>query len=298
MIDCLKNRTVNITYIEAPIEKVWLTIATPEGINSYLTYTAETTGLPENPKVGDRYTLCYGDIMNYQVVLECKMGEMIVFSDSYESLAPDGTVEHFKVITKYELEQEDEFVKLTLTVTGFSEDAHGQWFRECLEMGWCRSLMNLKSVLELGMDLRAEMFSYPRIGVVNCTVNEEQSVETGIEVGQGNYLMVVFNNSPAEAAGLKAGDVIISFDGIPTPNYREFVRVISTYHSKNDPVRIGYVRQGKKMEVIANLSLSDTFTGLVDLEGTSFEEVREQREQLARQRSASGALWNREEGKE
>lgn len=296
MIDCPKDRTINITYLEAPIERVWWSIATPEGNNSYLTYTADTTGAPNDPKVGDQYTLCYGDITNNTVVVECEDLKNFTLSDSYQSIAPNGEVDCFNVTTKFLLEQINEFVKLKLEVVGFSDDAHGQWFRECLEMGWRRSLMNLKSVLELGMDLRAEMFSYPRIGVVNCTVDKEKSEVTGVPVDHGNYLMEVFSNSPAELAGLKRGDVIISFDDIPTPNYREFVRVISTYYAKNDSVRIVYVRNGKRHEVTVKLTLEDTFAGLVDLEGTSFEEVKMKREELAKQRSASGALWKKERG--
>lgn len=293
MISCSTDRTINITYLEASLEDVWWSIATPAGNNSYLTYTAETTGSPSEPKVGDQYTLCYGDITNYPVVIECEYLKTFAISDSYQSIAPDGNVEYFNVSTKFQLEQENQFVKLTLEVVGFTTDTHGQWFRECLEMGWRRSLMNLKSVLELGMDLRTEMFSYPRIGVVNCTVNEDQSRETGVPTGQGNYLMEIFPNSPAQLAGLLKGDVIVSLDHRSTPNYGEFVRAISSYYSKNNPVRIGYVRNGERYETLANLSLEDTFTGLVSLEGTSFEEVRLKREQLAKQRSASGALWEK-----
>jgi predicted metalloprotease with PDZ domain len=163
-------------------------------------------------------------------------------------------------------------------------------------MGWRRSLMNLKSVLELGMDLRAEMFSYPRLGVVNCTVNEEQSKETGVPIGQGNYLMEVFPNSPAHAAGLQKGDVVVSFDGVPTPNYAEFVRVISAYYAKATDVKVQYVRNGEQKETAAKLSLDEAFTGRVELEGTSFEDVRKKRETFAKQRSASGSLWTNEEG--
>jgi hypothetical protein len=296
MIDCAKDRTINITYLEAPIERVWWSIATPEGNNSYLTYTADTTGSPSKPKVGDQFTLCYGDITNHPVVTQCEELNTFTLSDSYQSIAPNGEIDYFDVTTKFLLERKAGLIKLTLEVVGFSDDAHGQWFRECLEMGWRRSLMNLKSVLELGMDLRAEMFSYPRIGVVNCTVNEEQSEKTGVLVEHGNYLMEVFPNSPAELAGLKRGDVIVSFENTPTPNYREFVRVISTYYAKNDPVRIGYVRSGKRHEVTVRLSLEDTFTGLVDLEGTSFDKVKMKREELAKQRSASGSLWKKEKG--
>jgi len=296
MIPCEKDRTVNITYLEAPLEKVWWSIVTPPGTNTYLTYTADTTGDPLHPKVGDIFTLCYGDIINRSEVIACEKHQSFALKDAYESIAPDGSTDHFFVTTHFRLEQEGAFVKLTLEVTGFQDDEYGQWFRECLEMGWRRSLMNLKSVLELGMDLRAEMFSYPRLGVVNCTVNQNQSISTGVPVRQGNYLLEVFPNSPADAAGLMKGDVIVAFDDVPTPAYEDFVRAISFYYGKDSQVTIRYIRNGEEKRTVARLSIEDTFTGRVELEGTSLEEIKQKRERLARQRSASGAIWKEQGG--
>lgn len=286
-----KDSSVNTTFIESSLEKVWWSIATPEGMNSYLTYTAETTGSVEEPKVGDEYTLCYGDIINNSKVVECEPLKIFTILDSYESIAPDGSVDKFYVKTKFQLEEVGNFVKIQLIVVGFEEDTHGQWFRECLEMGWRRSLMNLKSVLELGMDLRTEMFSYPRLGIVNCTVNEEQSIDSKVPAGEGNFLLEVFPNSPAFEAGLRKGDVIVALDGVETPTYKEFVKVISSYYLKETDVSISYHREGQEFTTIAKLSIEDIFTGLVELEGTSFDEVKTKREKLARQRSASGSLW-------
>ncbi|MFD7524214.1 PDZ domain-containing protein [Paenibacillus chitinolyticus] len=295
MIPCSLDRTINVTYLEAPLVEVWRSIATPEGMNTYLTYTAEKTGSSKDIRVGDVYTLCYGDILNHPVVTECRYGEVFAVRDRYESIAPDGRSDRFDVQTRFTLAQEGAFVKLTLEVTGFEPDTYGQWFRECLEMGWRRSLMNLKSVVELGMDLRAELFSYPRLGVVNCTVNADQSAETGVAEGEGNYLMEVFPNSPAAAAGLRKGDVIVSFDETPTPNYSEFVRVISSYHHKKERIRIGYIRDGARKETPALLSVEETFTGLVDVETETYDDIRRKRETLARQRSASGSLWKQKQ---
>jgi len=295
MIPCSLDRTINITYIEASLEEVWHAIATPEGMNTYLTYKAEKTGDPHEIHAGDQYHLCYGDIINRPTVTESVHLHRFSVKDCYESIAPDGQTEYFNVQTTFHLEQDGTFVKITLTVTGFGDDIHGQWFRECLEMGWRRSLMNLKSVLELGMDLRAEMFSYPRLGVVNCSLRKELSIETGVEEDTGNYLMEVFPNGPAQLAGLKPGDVITHLDDAATRNYSEFVRVISSYFGKNGDVKLRYIRDGQTYETNVKLSLEETFTGLVDVETESLDEIRHKREKLAMQRSASGSLWKHDE---
>ncbi|WP_128895448.1 PDZ domain-containing protein [Longirhabdus pacifica] len=291
MITCPNDRSLNITYLEAPIEQVWWSVATPSGSNSYLTFYGTTTGIDGEPKVGDMYHYNYGDINNVTTVKVCEPYALMTLADEYESMDPDGQMRKYIVQTTYRLEAAGEFTKLELEVKGFEDNTHGQWFRECLEMGWRRSLMNLKSVLELGLDLRTEMFSFPRMGVVNCTVNQEQSKQTGTAEAAGNYLMEVFPNSPADQAGLQKGDVILSIGGKPVNNYREFVRVVSSYYGKQASEEVVYIRNGTQQQSTIVFSIDDTFTGLVDIEDTPLEEVRKKREELARQRSASGAMW-------
>ncbi|MBO8162719.1 MAG: PDZ domain-containing protein [Brevibacillus sp.] len=273
------------------MEEVWLAVATPSGSNRYLTDKVETSGILDQPQVGDRYTLYYGDIVNYATVIACERPRLFVLSDTYQSMAPDGTIQTFRVQTSYSLEQVDEFVRLTIEVAGFAEDTMGQWLRECLEMGWRRSLMNLKSVLELGLDLRTELFSYPRMGIANCTVNREQASAAGVTPGQGNYLLEVFPNSPAAEAGLQPGDVIVKVGDHPITDYTSFVRAISRYYGRMEPVRIEYVRAGNALETEVNLSIEERFTGLVDPDHLSFDELQKIRRKLAAQRSASGSLW-------
>nr|WP_239565276.1 PDZ domain-containing protein [Brevibacillus fulvus] len=137
------------------------------------------------------------------------------------------------------------------------------------------------------------MFSYPRLGIANCTVNEFQTAATGVPVGQGNYLIEVHQNSPADLAGLRPGDVIVKIDGCPVPNYPAFVRAISRFYDQVRPVPITYLRDGITYETTADLSTDDRFTGLVDLTADSYENLKRKREYLASQRSASGQIWKK-----
>ncbi|MGM1050628.1 MAG: PDZ domain-containing protein [Bacillota bacterium] len=294
MLKCDTDQTINITYLDASLEEVWNAVTTPQGMNSYLTYSAEKTGDPNNIKEGDKYKLWYGDIVNEAIVTACIPYRTFAVADSYESIKPNGEPDFFHVQTTFYLEKTDNMVKLTLIVKGFSSDTYGQWFRECLEMGWRRSLMSLKLVLELGMDLRPELFSYPRLGIVNCTLNQEQRKECGLKDLQGNYLMEVFPNSPAHEAGLRKGDVIISLDSELTPNYSDFVRILSSFNDVNRHVKIQFFRDGELLETLTPLTISEVFTGIVDPEKDTYEGIRLKREDLARQRSASGSLWKNE----
>ncbi|PZD95307.1 hypothetical protein DNH61_12205 [Paenibacillus sambharensis] len=292
MIECPKDRSVNMTYIEAPLEMVWQAVATPHGSDCYLTNRVETTGDADHAKAGDRLTLYYGDITNRAYVMEVEPLKRFVLADAYESMAPDGTVDPFRVRTTYTFEAEGSFTKLVLEVMGFADNTHGQWFRECLEMGWRRSLANLKSVLELGMDLRTELFSYPRLGITNCTVNAEQGIRTGVREGQGNYLLDVFPGGPAQEAGLQAGDVIVAIDGVQVPDYRTYVKTISRYYGLNKLIEITYIRAGKECRAHVNASIEDQFTGLIEGGADMQELEKARRQQIANERSASGLIWS------
>ncbi|WP_214483021.1 PDZ domain-containing protein [Bacillus sp. SM2101] len=279
------------TYLDAPIEKVWRSIATPDGMNSYLTYKSSSTGDPHHPKQGDHFYLNYGDIENDQLVALFNENDTFRVFDTYKSISPDGSIQKFQVQTTTKITiEENNFTKLALTVKGFGLDTFGQWFRECMRLGWTRSLINLKSVLELGMDLRTALFSYPRLGVLNCTVNSEQKSELNYS-GEGNYLLEVFPNSPASIAGLKQGDIILFINDKETPNYDQFVKIISTFDIEKDNITIRYYRDGAIYDTKIQLSLEESFTGLVDTDKETFDDIKQKREALAKQRSSSGSLW-------
>lgn len=283
-----KYGSFNEIYLESSVCEVWRHLVTPEGLNSFLTYTAKKNNNKNRVEKFDIYTLNYGDIENKTTVIQCEAYKRLFLSDNYESMTPDGTIEKFHVYTLFNLiKKGSHHTKLTVSVFGYDNTIHDQWLKECLEMGWRRSLINLKSVLELGMDLRDRLFSYPRLGVTNCSysiINPNRNIE-------GNYLLHVFPNSPAEIAGLKKGDTITKVNNYVVPTYKDFVINISKYQDTTDPIYIEFMREEKTKKVKVNLSQSEIFTGQINIHETTIEEIQEKRRQLAKQRSASGELW-------
>ena len=63
-------------------------------------------------------------------------------------------------------------------------------------------------------------------------------------------------DSPAAAAGLKAGDKIIAIDGIETGTWDDVVNVIDGYH-EGDRLDIQYRRDGKNMEAFVTPVFDD-----------------------------------------
>lgn len=84
------------------------------------------------------------------------------------------------------------------------------------------------------------------VTIVPAYTGDEEIREIGIEPAVQPMVAEVFAGSPAEAAGLEAGDVILALDGQPA----EYVSFVSEYlrlHGAN-PVRVTYERDGETGE--------------------------------------------------
>lgn len=56
------------------------------------------------------------------------------------------------------------------------------------------------------------------------------------------------NGSPAQLAGLRAGDILLSFDGRPIGTAEQFL--VATYLSPRKPIRLGIEREGHRFEIV------------------------------------------------
>jgi hypothetical protein len=79
----------------------------------------------------------------------------------------------------------------------------------------------------------------------------------GISTDDDVTVAAVTSNSPAAAAGLQAGDVIVAVDGQPVGSVKEVVRDIRT-HKPGDTCILDVVREGKSVQVTATLGRTRT----------------------------------------
>lgn len=98
--------------------------------------------------------------------------------------------------------------------------------------------------------------------------------EEGVQNGQEGTVVIseVFENSAAEAAGLKVGDIITAVDGKAVKTIAEAVEGIKAHKAEED-VKIDYTRAGKAASVTATLKKSkqrNTFMWKGD-DGQSFK---------------------------
>ena len=90
----------------------------------------------------------------------------------------------------------------------------------------------------------------PYIGITGQTINEETAKKHNLVVGV--YIRDVSTFSPAEKAGLKAGDVITGIDNKTISTIDELTDIISS-HSIGDTVNISYYRNGNTENINVKL---------------------------------------------
>jgi serine protease Do len=84
-----------------------------------------------------------------------------------------------------------------------------------------------------------------RIGVRLQELTGDLGAALGVPGGQGALLLDVLPSGPAERAGLRAGDVIVRFDGKPVPDHGELMRLASQAHP-GELALTEFVRSGER----------------------------------------------------
>jgi len=94
--------------------------------------------------------------------------------------------------------------------------------------------------------IRGEHILYGWLGISIQNLNEDLRGYFGIKEKKGVIVVKVFKDSPAERAGLKEGDLILSFDNKPVVTTRDLVRFVS-YSEVGRRVPIRVLRGGKEL---------------------------------------------------
>jgi serine protease Do len=92
----------------------------------------------------------------------------------------------------------------------------------------------------------------PRLGVQVQDLNKDLAPYFKVEEKGGVLVLEVTKDSPAEKAGLKAGDVITKIDGEKITDADDLISALRDYE-EGDEATIEYVRQGKTATVKAAL---------------------------------------------
>ncbi len=77
---------------------------------------------------------------------------------------------------------------------------------------------------------------------------EDLSVKMGVREGYGVVIAEILKDTPAEASGLRAGDLVVSIDGQPVVETRSLQRLVGSTPAGRQ-LRLVVVREGRRREV-------------------------------------------------
>jgi len=92
------------------------------------------------------------------------------------------------------------------------------------------------------------------LGIRIQTVNEEIAQSLGLKEPAGALIANVTPGGPAEKAGIRAGDVVLNFNGVAVKTMRQLPKVVSRTPINKD-VSVIIMRQGKQKELTVRVGL-------------------------------------------
>ncbi len=106
------------------------------------------------------------------------------------------------------------------------------------------------------------------LGVTLSAIDEEMAEEAGLRKAEGAMVQSVYDDTPAESAGIEAGDIIVEFDGEKITDVDGLVTMVQG-HEPGDEVKIRARRDGKRKSFSVTLGEREqSFT----LQGNSFQD--------------------------
>jgi serine protease Do len=96
--------------------------------------------------------------------------------------------------------------------------------------------------------IRGEEILYGWLGVSIQNLNEDLRAYFGIKEREGVIVVKVFKNSPADKAGIKEGDLILTFDNKQIKTSRDLVRIV-TSTQVGERISVTILRSGKEMNL-------------------------------------------------
>ena len=97
------------------------------------------------------------------------------------------------------------------------------------------------------------------LGIKGNELTSDIAKAFDVDVQKGAFVSEVIENSAAQAAGIKSGDIIVSMDGKPVDSFAELRAKIATTGAGRT-VKLGLIRDGKTISVDVKLKNSDETT--------------------------------------
>ncbi|HEY3203628.1 MAG TPA: Do family serine endopeptidase [Thermoanaerobaculia bacterium] len=138
-----------------------------------------------------------------------------------------------------------------LNVTGEVIGINTAMFRPAQNIGFAVPVNTLKAILPQLREKGKVVRGFLGINIVN--VDSDRAAAFGLKREEGAFVESVEPGKPAEKAGVKPGDTIVSVDGVQVKDTRDLIGYVSG-KAPGSKVRLGLVREGKETSATAQLA--------------------------------------------
>lgn len=152
--------------------------------------------------------------------------------------------------------------------------------RKEFKRGWKRSLENLKSVLESGVDLR--ILRQPILGIgVEEELTAQRCAELNLPVSHGLRVGTVYPELGGHQAGLEKGDILVKIAGKKLASRSDYRQALQTLQA-GEEIKVVYYRGGEKFSTRVTLSerpmpaIPGTLDGLIEHLKNNYQEGLDQ----------------------
>ncbi|MFC1919020.1 S1C family serine protease [Chloroflexota bacterium] len=92
-------------------------------------------------------------------------------------------------------------------------------------------------------------FNYPWMGAGITDITPKTLRDRGLETTNGTLVKIVLPDSPAEAAGIQADDILVAIDTMQIENTGQFVSYLGEYVSPDELVSLTLIRDSMRLEL-------------------------------------------------
>jgi S1-C subfamily serine protease len=115
--------------------------------------------------------------------------------------------------------------------------------------GICYAISSNKAKRVAAALIEYGFFDYPWLGVSTADLTPQIVQDRALETANGALVGEVLHGSPAEAAGIKADDIIVAMDGVPFKDMAELISYLGEFKSPGDTATIGIIRGTTELEL-------------------------------------------------
>lgn len=120
--------------------------------------------------------------------------------------------------------------------------------------------------------IKGEKVLYGWLGVSIQDLNEDLRSYFGVKEKEGVIIVKIFKESPAEEAGLKEGDLILSYDSKPIKATHDLIRLVS-FTEVGEVIGMRIIRDAKEKTVNVKIKISPTEEEAMPVESVKKEAV-------------------------